>query len=91
MLGSSDHIPWENWYSLIIIPSVKQNLSYAWFLRPSTLGKLTRCDTYLSIKQTLDHARLLGPHIVGTLAHSLKILSTKAIMYGLGELVFSLS
>ena len=55
------------------------------------MGKLTHRDTYLSIKQTLDHAWLLGPHVVGTLAHSLKILSTKAIMYGPGEIVLSLS
>ena len=53
-------------------------------------GKLRYCDIYLSIKQTLDHVWLLGPHIVGTLAHSLKLLSIKAIMYVQGELVLSL-
>ena len=91
MRGSLDHISWKNSYLLIIVLRVKQNINYVWFLGPFALGKLTPCDTYLSIKQTLNHAQLLRPHIIGTLALSLKILSTKAIMYVQGELVLSLS
>ena len=67
MPGSLDHIPWENLYLLIIVLSVKQNLSYAWFLRPSALGKLTHSDIYQNIKQNIGRAWILGPHTLGKL------------------------
>ena len=38
--------------------SVKQNLSYVWFLRPPALGKLTLKNIhslYLSVKQNLNY------------------------------------
>ena len=47
--------------------NIKQNLSYAWFLGPHTLGKLIFLVICLSIKQNLVHAWLLGSHTLGKL------------------------
>ena len=52
---------------MIISLSVKQNLKYIWFLRPSALGKLILNGNLLSIKQNLGHAWILGPRTLGKL------------------------
>jgi len=49
---------------IIVIPSIKQNLNYAWLLSHA-LNKLILLDIYLSIKQNLGHAWLLEPHTLG--------------------------
>ena len=59
MPGSLDHIPWENWYLLIISLSIKQNISYAMFLGLHALGKLKVPNIYVSIEQNLSYAWLL--------------------------------
>ena len=44
-----------------IFLSVKQNLSYVWFLRPPVLGKLTLPTIFLSVKQNLSYVWYLRP------------------------------
>ena len=72
MSSFSDHMPRVNWYLLIIVLSIKQNLNYAWILGPYTLDKLILTDIIvLSIEQNLSHAWSFGPHALSKLALSI--------------------
>ena len=77
MSESSDHIPWVNWYIPIIFLNVKQNLSYVWFLGPSTLGKLILNGIFLGVKQNLSYAWILRPYALGKLTRYEIFLSIK--------------
>ena len=47
MPRSSDHIPCENLYILIIFLSIKQKFGHAGFTDPHTLGKLISLNSFL--------------------------------------------
>ena len=53
--------------------SIKQNLGYAWFLGPHTLGKFILSIIYLNVKQNLGHIWFLGPLTLGKLTLSIPL------------------
>ena len=61
----------------IRVADIKQNLSYAWLLGPSALGKLILIGIYLSIKLNLGYTWLLGSHALRKLITLFIILSIK--------------
>ena len=84
---------------LLICLSVKHNLSYAWLLRPHTLGKLILLVFFLSVKQNIGHAWFLGPHTLGKLILLIIYLNIKQNLdyawllkpHTLGKLIFSIT
>ena len=62
---------------IVVILSIKQNLSHAWSLRPHTLNKLILQFILLSIKQILGHAWSLESCTLGKLILQFISLSIK--------------
>ena len=71
--------------------NIKQNLSYAWFLGPHTLGKLILLNKYSSAKQNLGYAWFLGPLTLGKLALlsiSLGVKQSQSNIWLLGHILW---
>ena len=62
---------------IIIFLSVKQNLSYVWFLEPPALGKLILSIIFLSVKQNFNYVWFLEPPALGKLILPIIFLSVK--------------
>ena len=61
----------------VLFLSVKQKLSYVWFLGPPTLGKLILSIIFLSVKENLSYVWFIGLPTLGKLILPIILLSVK--------------